>query len=630
MLVSPDFQTILQRRVSRRNVLRAGGALALAGAIPAPFAAARTIETTALSSLRFAEIARGLDARMHVAEGYHSQVMLRWGDPLFADAPAFDPAAQTPEAQARQFGYNNDFVAYFPLDPLKPSSHGLLCVNHEYTNPELMFPGGRGPDALSEREKRVEMEALGVSVVEIRQTNGTWKVLPGQYSRRVTATTPIRLSGPAAGSPRLRTSANPTADEVLGTFANCAGGMTPWNTYLSCEENVDGYFHMNGYEGPEKANHDKMTMGKDLYYRWDQIDPRFDVKAEPNEPNRFGWVVEIDPFAPDSRPVKRTALGRFKREGASCVQNYDGRVVVYSGDDEYFQYIYRFVSRDPYEPGYPNHNRTLLDNGTLSVARFREDGSLGWLPLVFGEGPLTPENGFHSQADVLIEARRAGDLLGATPMDRPEDVEVNPVTGRVYAVLTKNGEREEPNAVNRRAPNPMGYMLEFLPPGVDGSRDHAADRFAWEIFLEGGDPQAEQAFKQGEYGVGTSERGWLACPDNLAFDRQGRIWITTDGQESAIDAADAVYAADCTGPGRAITHAFARGPKGCEMTGPCFTPNSETFFIAVQHPGEGSTFDEPATRWPDFDAAMPPRSAVVAITRDDGGVIGGLATSPAA
>jgi secreted PhoX family phosphatase len=631
MSSAPDFATILQRRISRRNILRAGGALALASALPLSFvraeeafkAVAKTKETTALSTLTFAEVLRGIDDKFHVAEGYSAQILLRWGDKLFPGVSSFDPAKSTGSIQSRQFGYNNDHIQYFPLNPASPSTHGLLCINHEFALPELMFPGGRKPEELTEEEKRIEMAAHGVTVVELRRRKKGWKPILGRYNRRITATTPMRISGPAAYSPRMQTTADPKGDSVLGTFGNCAGGQTPWGTYLTAEENIDGYFNLNDYDGPELANHQKMTIGKKLYYRWDQIDPRFDVKAEPHEPNRFGWVVEIDPLDADSPPVKRTALGRYKHESATCVRNKnDDRIVVYSGDDQFFQYIYRFVSTDPYAPGRKAHNRTLLDNGVLTVAKFREDGSVEWLPLVWGQGPLIPENGFNSQADVLIETRRAADVMGATPMDRPEDIEVSPVTGRIYIALTKNCERKETDIVNRRYPNPMGYILELSPPGEDGARDHTTDRFQWDMFLEGGDPHSAEAATKGSYGGEVSKQGFVACPDNLAFDAKGRLWITTDGQEEAIQSADTVYATDTTGQGRAIPRAFARGPQGCEMTGPCFTPDGKTLFISVQHPGQGGTYDEPITRWPDFDDNLPPRPAVVAITKDDGGVIG--------
>ncbi len=341
-----------------------------------------------------------------------------------------------------------------------------------------------------------------------------------------------------------------------------------------------------------------MTIGRKNYHRWDKVDERFNVLAEPNEPNRFGWVVEIDPFNPQSTPLKHTALGRFKHEGASPVINADGRLVVYMGDDEHFQHIYKYVSRDATDPAQPQAGN-LLQEGTLYAARFNADGTVTWLPLIHGTAPLNAENGFHSQADVLIETRRAAQLMGATPMDRPEDVEVNPATGRIYATLTKNPKREQADHINQHAPNLLGYVLEMTTI----NEDHTATTSRWDIFLQGS-PET------------------LACPDNVAFDKKGRIWITTDGQPSAINAADAVYGAETNGEHRAITKCLFRAPIGAEVTGPCFTPNNQTFFLSVQHPGERSSFENPTTRWPDFNEAMPPRSAIIAITKNGGGEVG--------
>lgn len=335
-------------------------------------------------------------------------------------------------------------------------------------------------------------------------------------------------------------------------------------------------------------------------------------------------MVEIDPYEPTWVPVKRTALGRFKHEGATTAISHDGRVAVYLGDDERFEYLYKFVSDGRYDPNNRAANRDLLDRGTLYVARFESTERMRWLPLVHGEGPLTAANGFHSQADVVIEARRAADLVGATSMDRPEDVEPHPQTGRIYVVLTNNNRRtaSQVNAANPRANNRWGQILEIVPPNSNGRPDHAATECTWEFFLIAGDP--EDAQQSARYQGPVSRNGWLACPDNVAFDAKGRIWIATDGQDDAAGLADSVYAADTSGPGRGITRLFFNAPRGAEVCGPCFTPDNRTFFVAVQHPGDedGSSFEKPSTRWPDFDPALPPRSAVIAITKSDGGEIG--------
>ena len=623
----PSFGEIATRRLSRRAALAGMLAATAAGAWPglrASPAAAQAAATTG-----FMEVSQGVDEHAHVPAGYRLQVLLRWGDPLFAEAPAFDVAHQSAAAQRLQFGYNCDFLCFFPLPAgghaaARPASgHGLLVVNHEYTNAGLMFPGlGPARDAAqkaSREQTEVEMAAIGASVVEVRQEADGWKVVDGAYARRITADTPMILSGPAAGHPRLRTAADPTGWRVAGMLANCAGGETPWGTVLTGEENFHAFF--GGPAGPDPLRRRYGVSGRS-WYAWHRYHPRFDLAVEPNEPNRFGWIVEFDPYDPASTPVKRTALGRFRHEGATTVVNGDGRVVVYQGDDERFEYVYKFVTARAYDPSDRAANRDLLDEGTLHVARFHDDGRLEWLPLVHGQGPLTAENGFADQAEVLIDVRRAADLVKATPMDRPEDVEADPATGRVYVTLTNNIRRKADglDRANPRAANQHGHVIEMIPPDRAGGPDHAATEGRWEIFLLAGRPGVDPG---AAYHPDTSERGWLSGPDNLAFDAGGRIWIATDSGLAA-GVADGLYVADTTGPQRALTRRFFRAPIGAEVTGPCFTPDGRTLFLSVQHPGqsEGSHFGAPSTRWPDFAAGMPPRPSVVVIAKEDGGPIG--------
>ncbi|CAD7852981.1 MAG: Putative phosphatase, partial [Olavius algarvensis Gamma 1 endosymbiont] len=363
-------------------------------------------------SVGFAEIEHGVDETHHVAPGYSADLLMRWGDPVVPDAPAFDPNRQSADAQRGQFGYNNDFIGYIPL-PLGAdnSEHGLLCINHEYTSREVMFPGlGKNNDpkdkhkGITREIVAIEMACHGGSIIEIEKHNGKWRVVPdSKYARRITALdTPIAVSGPAAGHPRLRTSADPTGKRVIGTLGNCAGGITPWGTYLMTEENVHGYFsgdwehhprrtpadHDDGksnpggesipMEGhPEKANYTRYGVPGGSY-AWGRFHRRFDINAEPNEANRFGWIVEVDPLDPASTPVKRTALGRFRHEGTESIVNGDGRLVLYSGDDQPFEYLYRFVSAGRVAPDNRAANRDLLDQGALFVARFHPEGTLTW------------------------------------------------------------------------------------------------------------------------------------------------------------------------------------------------------------------------------------------------------------
>ncbi len=452
----------------------------------------------------------------------------------------------------------------------------------------MMFPG-MDPKTMATAATRemadIELAAIGGSILEIRKSGGSWRVVEGsRYARRITALdTALRISGPAAGHERLRTRADPTGTRVIGMLNNCAGGFTPWGTVLSAEENFNMYFAGDFNKTPEARNYKRYGFAARSRYAFARFYDRFDVEKEPNEPNRFGWVVEIDPSDPGSIPVKRTALGRFKHEAATVWVNPNGTVTVYSGDDEAGDYVYKFVSRGRYDPRDRAANRNLLDEGTLYVARFSDDGMVRWLPLVFGEGPLTATNGFHSQADVLIETRRAADLLKATPMDRPEDVEVNPVTGRAYVVLTNNAQRkpEEINRANPRAANAYGHILELIPPGEGRMSDHGALEHRWEVFLVAG--PLDQG---GRYGAGISPAGWLACPDGLAFDSKGRMWIASDQgtAQSKFGIGDGMWATETIGPGRAVTKFFYRTPTGAEMTGPCFTPDDKTLFLSVQHP----------------------------------------------
>lgn len=623
---------VIGQRLSRRGFLGGLGAVsvvALAGCargaqVPGPAGSAEA-PSADIAGFRFDELARGMDETHHVAEGYRADVLIRWGDPLFADSPAFDPANQTAEAQRRQFGYNNDFIGYVPLEAdSEGRERALLCVNHEYTSTNIMLPGVTAdyPASMTRELCEIEMAAHGGSIVEIRKEDGVWKpVTDSYYNRRITAdTTNMRMTGPAAGSPRLQTTEDPTGLVVSGTMNNCAGGITPWGTYLMAEENFNGNFLGELPENhPEAENHKRYGVPSG-WYQWGRFFDRYDVSKEPNEPNRFGWIVEVDPTDPNHVPRKRTALGRFKHEGAESVVAPDGRVVVYSGDDQRFDYVYKFVTKGRFEPGNWTVNGDLLDEGTLYVARFDADGTVAWLPLIYGTGPLTEENGFTSQADVLIETRRAADLLGATPMDRPEDVEPNAKTGRVYLMLTNNDRRSEAqvDAANPRASNRFGHIIEIIEP----EGDFASETSRWEILVRCGDPSIAPVGAL--WNPLTTENGWFASPDNCAIDPQGRLWVSTDGNEDT-GAADGLWALETHGEGRGTGRHFFRCPVGAELCGPRFNEAGDALFLAVQHPGdtEGASFEAPGTRWPDFQPAMPPRPSVMVVTRNGGGPVGG-------
>ncbi|NKL06835.1 PhoX family protein [Rhizobium leguminosarum] len=635
---NPTMGEIIGKRFSRRNFLQGSLAVSAIAATVSPIALMSADEARAAdnkrSAFNFSEVEAGVDDKHHVAEGYDAEILLRWGDAVLPGAPQFDPAKQTADAQNKQFGYNNDYVGFIPLEG--SSEHGLLVVNHEYTNPHLMFAGlvqvvdGKiKQGALSKEQVDVEMAAHGGTIVEIRKTGGKWQVVAdGKYNRRITANTPMEITGPAAGNDRLKTSADATGTRAIGTINNCAGGVTPWGTYIMAEENFHGYFSGALPEGHKEAPNYKRYGVPEGAYEWANFYDRFDLSKEPNEPNRFGWIVEVDVMDPTSAPKKRTALGRTKHEGAESIVAKNGKVVFYLGDDERFDYVYKFVTSAAFNPNDRAANMNLLDSGTLHVAKFNEDGTMQWLPLVFGQGPLTAENGFTSQADVLIECRRAGDALGATKMDRPEDVQPNSVNGKVYVMLTNNTRRkaDQVDAANPRAENAFGHIIEIS----ENDGDFTATSGKWEVLLKCGDPSV--AAVGATFSTETTKNGWFGMPDNCAVDSAGRLWVSTDGNNNkATGRTDGLWAVDTEGAARATSKLFFRVPVGAEMCGPLFTPDDETAFVAVQHPGDGgedwpghgrpSYYEDLSTRWPDFKPDMPVRPAVVAITKAGGGKI---------
>jgi secreted PhoX family phosphatase len=611
--VNPSTEPTIGEVISRRTLLKgmaAGSAFGLLGC--------GTLSVASSSDPTFAEVPRSSGEGIQVPPGYNAQVLLRQGDPVKPGVPEYDPRTQTAADQAQQFGMDPDYVAFMPLPRgSKSSDRGLLGVNHENHRAALCFPGN--PKQLTREQCQIQMEALGFSIVEIARGGSQWLVLrDSSYNRRISTNTEMRISGPAAASPRMRTNADPTGLRSYGTFNNCAGGTTPWGTILTAEENFQNYFVGDAGKGPEAASRKRYGVsGKGRYADWGRYFERFNLDKEPNEPNRFGWIVEIDPYNPSSTPVKRTALGRAAHECATTAVSHDGRVAVYSGDDARMEFVYKFVTRDK-----AGTSPDLLDHGTLYVAKFEANGKMRWLPLVHGQGPLTEANGFASQADVVIDARRAGTLVGATPMDRPEDVEPHPQTGNIYVVMTFNEQRraDQVNPANPRANNKWGHIVEIVPPRIGGKPDHTATECDWGFFILAGNP-AEPSHGA-RYGAPVTANGWIAAPDNLAFDPKGRIWISTDGQDDAAGFNDSLYCATTSGPARGATRCFFTSPLGSEVCGPEFTPDGKTLFIAVQHPGDGSTFDKPSTRWPDFRNDLPPRGAVIAVTKADGGEIG--------
>ena len=619
---NPTFASVLDARLSRRDLLRgaaaglaAVSAGALAGATPAG----------AQGAGGFTPLTMTADDRLIVPPGYTTQVLVRWGDPLWNDAAEFDPTKQSGARQARQFGNDADFIGYLPLPAGSGSStRGLLGVNHENFRGTIGHPGWDRKNESKTREM-VDTEVMGhgFSVIEIaRAAGGAWSLIKSSaYTRRITGDTPMALRGPAAGHPLMRTAADPGGVLARGTLNNCAGGVTPWGTFLTGEENIQNYFTGKADVVADpvlRTLHARYGVGTGVY-GWGRFHDRFDLLKEPNEPNRFGWVVEIDPYEPQSAPVKHTALGRMAHEGATVIIAANGRPAVYMGDDRRYEYIYKFVADGQYDPANRPANLKLLETGTLYAARFKDDGTGDWLPLVQGQGPLTPANGFSSQAEVVIAARRAGDLVGATKMDRPEDVEPNWKTGKVYCAMTYNEQRKpaEVNRANPRPDNKWGHIVEIIEDGGD----HTGTTFRWEMFILAGDPKnpAHKADYQGHTDVSP-----FAAPDNLAFDDQGRMWVATDGLDDTLGGNDAVFMVETEGSARGRSKQFLSSPAGCEVCGPAFTPDNRAFFCAIQHPGlvDKATYEKPGSRWPDNRPDMPPRASVVVIYRADGGKIG--------
>jgi uncharacterized protein len=557
-----------------------------------------------------------------VPVGYAAQVIAPWGEPvgIAGRLPAWAADASNSAAdQEVQVGMHHDGIQYLPLEG---SRRGLLLMNHEYIDDGLLHTDGMKTWS-AEKVKKAQA-AHGVSVIEVQARDGGWAVVrPSKYARRFTAYTPFAVGGPAAGHRLMRTAADPEGRTVLGTLNNCASGLTPWGTYLSGEENFAFYF-----DGGDEPSADQKRWGirKTGFSRWPEHDQRFDAAKHPNEFNRFGWVVEIDPLDPTSTPVKRTALGRAAHEGAWVATTKDGRAVVYSGEDARFEYIYKFVSRDKIAPGGAKANRTLLDQGTLYVARFDADGSGRWLALVQGQGPLTAANGFADAGDVVIRSRQASDLLGATKMDRPEWLAIDPASGEIYCTLTNNSARGTPNnpgvdAANPRANNVMGQIIRWKENG-----DFDATDFTWNHLVLAGDPANARPEAQGNI-----KGDIFACPDGLAFDARGLLWIQTDMHATQMYQGELARIGSnqmlaCDVATREVRR-FMTGPVNCEVTGMTWTPDLRTMFINIQHPGEtpGDRSDpaDPGkfSSWPGVQGSRP-RSATVVVRKLDGGVIG--------
>lgn len=658
--LNPLFSSILEARLARRQIIKGSMGAAMLGFLGVGLAGCNSSssdddapvpeqpgngEQPPAELLGFTAVPTSLNDTIIVPEGYSHQVLIPWGTPITGSMPAFS-VNNTGEDQAEQIGSHHDGMHFFPIDG--QSDDGLLVLNHEYIEPRWMHASAQGQEfggstvaivdgVRSADEVRKEMNAHGVSVVRIiKGSNGEWQVQQDMRNRRITAFTPMELHGPVRGSTFVRTKYSPDGTMTRGTLNNCGSGPTPWGTYMAAEENWAGYFRNGGTYNPREHQNYGIPSAQGRY-AWELAEGgadefvRFDASAKGesaledyrNEPNCFGWMVEIDPFDPDSTPKKRTALGRFGHEGVVFAPAVEGRpIVCYSGDDSTNEYIYKFVSASNYNAA--NASGSLLDTGTLYVARFNEDGTGQWFPLVYGQGPLVASNGFTSQADVLVNTRLAADQLGATPMDRPEWGAIDPANGDVYFTLTNNSGRREANQANPRTANQHGHIIRWAE--TDG--DHTATTFEWDIFLFGGDSGESGV----ENNIGYDPNGnrltadnILSSPDGLWIDPDSRVWIQMDSGHTDPFGNCAMLVAD---PDSGTLKRFLVGPKSNEITGITMTPDQKTLFINVQHPGDDTSPADfaagtYASTWPDHQPSLyPPRSATVVIWKNDGGVVG--------
>ncbi len=638
---NPHIQDVIS--LGRRKVLAGGaamGALAFLGAsLPGLAQAAepmargiKDVPFRRRTRLPFAPVAVTRADTITVPAGYTATTFIPWGTPITGRYPAWlEDASNSAEDQAQQVGMHHDGMHFFPMNARlggRQSDHGLLVLNHEYIDAPLLHPNG--PTVVDGKrvnvdEVRKEINAHGVSVVEIRRgPRGDWSVLPSSRNRRITGATPMRIEGPARGHALMRTRYSPSGTSTRGTLNNCSNGHTPWGTYLTCEENWAGYFASADSELPRELSRYGVrgsgrygweTVAGDEFERFNATRTAADASGDyRNEPNTFGWIVEIDPFDPTATPVKHTALGRFAHEGLVFAPVKPGRpVVCYSGDDSQNEYIYKYVSRDRYRP--QRSDGRLLDDGTLYVARFNPDGSGDWLALDYDNPDFqraceAAGIRFADQGEVLVNTRLAADIVGATKMDRPEWGAVHPDTGDVYFTLTNNSSREQAIPSNPRTPNAYGHIIRWR----EASRDFAGTRFNWDLYLLAG-PESDSRSPAGRALDGSNI---MASPDGLWFDDEGRLWIQTDMSGSQLRTGpfgnNQMLVSD---PRNGETRRFLVGPLGAEVTGITATPDFRTLFVNIQHPGEGSTSTSFTSSWPDGTGRRP-RSATVIISREDG------------
>ncbi|MGQ0660527.1 alkaline phosphatase PhoX [Sphingosinicella sp.] len=676
---------------------------------------ADTTVTVGPAVLSFNAVAKSLADIVTVPAGYTVTVLYRGGDPLAANVPAFANDG-TDTNFAQRAGDHHDGMYWYGLNAAgtaredSNNERGLLAMNHENITENYLHPNGQTGNGTTvprpEAEALKEIEAHGVSVVEVRRQGGTWSYNQASaFNRRITPNTVVEFNGPVRGNAQMRTAFSPGGTQGRGTINNCAFGFVLWGTFLTCEENWAGYFRRSATDNANRSareitalNRYGIPQGASGSYGWASVTPadatnttyrRWNISVDPatpaggtgdyrNEHNHFGWTVECDPYDPTRAPRKRTALGRINREGAWHGQWVAGRkVTIYSGDDARGEYLYKFISANAWNPADAQAADRLaigdkyLDNGTLCVAKFNADGTGVWLPLVFGQGPLTaasPVFPFQDQADVLIHPRLAADALGATRMDRPEWTATHYLTGEIYLTLTNNNATlrplngtdaanprhyNDPRGATNQFGNPNGHILRLRETG-DNSESLT---FTWDNYLfgAGSDLNATNinlSSLDATNDFSSPDGIWFARPTNPSGLINPLLWIQTDDGAFTDVTNNQMLAAlpGRTGDGgaRTITNTgsggatatqatfvgavpgvklkrFMVGPKGCEITGVDSTPDGRTLFVNIQHPGEGGGPTNITSNWPQSQtgqASGRPRSATVAVTKDDGGVVG--------
>lgn len=601
-----DFDAVVERAIGRRGFL--GGALAF-GSGAAVFGtglfAATSKAKAGASSFAFKPIGIATDHAVHVPEGYQSKVLVRWGDPLFSEAKgAYSAEAGVPvEMSDKVFGENTDGMELFDVE-----GRQVMAINSEYVNTKINLPAEAEGRPRTADEVQMLKHFQGVTVLEVADSgNGFEVVIDSIYNRRIHHDTPMSIDGPAAGSPLMQTNADATGTSALGTMNNCGSGRTLWGTYLTCEENFNGYFGASVEREPTPGEV-RYGIGGSSRYAYEEHDPRYDISGEPNEPHRHGWITEINPADPNSTPVKHTALGRFKHENAAMTQGADGRIVVYMGDDERGEFVYKYVSNGTWAEGESTDG--LLSDGTLYVGKFNDDQTGEWLA-------ITEESTGMAKDEMLIFARMAGSKLGATTMDRPEWVAVNPVKAEVYCALTNNknrgvkpnagGDDTSVNGPNPRETNHYGQIVRWTPD--DG--DHSAATFSWDLYVMAGNPTVYNNAYGGSDNV--NEGNMFNSPDGMVFSSDGMLWIQTDGNDDNEGDFEGMGNNQMLvgNPETGEIARFLTAPNGAEVTGLTWSLDKKTAFVGIQHPG-GS--------WPDGDGK--PRSSVIAVWRDDGAAFG--------